>query len=43
MQLYSYVMNTEALLFIEFKIDAFGIFDDMTLLDMHAYISMLEH
>lgn len=26
-QLYSYMMNTEALLFIEFKVSAFGMFD----------------
>jgi len=26
-QLYSYMMNTEALLFIEFKVDSFGMFD----------------
>ena len=36
-------MNTETLLFIEFKIDAFGMFDDMPLLDMHTYVSMIEH
>lgn len=42
-QLYSYMMNTEALLFVEFKINSFGMFDQMTMLDMHAYISMLEH
>jgi len=42
-QLYRYIMNTETLLFVEFKIDAFGMFDDMTLLDMHTYIAMIEH
>ena len=36
-------MNTETLLFIEFKIDAYGMFDDMTVLDMHTYIAMIEH
>ena len=42
-QLYQYIMNTETLLFVEFKIDAFGMFDEMTLLDMHTYIGMIEH
>ena len=42
-ELYRYIMNTEALLFVEFKIDSFGMFDDMTVLDMHTYISMIEH
>jgi len=36
-------MNTEALMMIEFHIDSFNIFDDMTLLDMHTYVGMLEH
>ena len=36
-------MTTEALLFVEFHINTFGIFDNMSLLDMHAYIGMLEH
>lgn len=36
-------MNTETLLFVEFKVDAFGMFDDMALLDMHTYIAMIEH
>lgn len=36
-------MNTETLLFIEFKINAYGMFDDMTVLDMHTYIAMIEH
>lgn len=36
-------MNTEALLFVEFKLDAFGLFDNMTMLDMHTYISLMEH
>lgn len=35
-------MNTEALLFVEFKINTFGLFDNMTMLDMHTYISMME-
>ena len=35
-------MNTETLLFVEFKINAFGMFDDMTVLDMHTYIAMIE-
>ena len=43
MQLYQYIMNTEALLFVEFKVDSFGMFDDMTVLDMHTYIGMIEH
>lgn len=43
MQLYQYIMNTETLLFVEFKVDAFGMFDDMALLDMHTYIAMIEH
>ena len=42
-QLYRYIMNTETLLFVEFKINAFGMFDDMTVLDMHTYIAMIEH
>ena len=42
-QLYRYIMNTETLLFVEFKIHAFGMFDDMTVLDMHTYIAMIEH
>jgi hypothetical protein len=36
-------MNTETLLLIEYHIDAFNIFDDMTMLDMHTYIGMIEH
>ena len=28
---------------IEFHIDSFNIFDNMTLLDMHTYVGMLEH
>ena len=43
MQIYQYIMNTETLLFVEFKINAFGMFDDMTMLDMHTYISMIEN
>lgn len=42
-QLYQYIMNTEALLFVEFKTDAFGMFDDMTVLDFHTYVAMIEH
>ena len=36
-------MNTETLLFVEFKLDSFGMFDNMTMLDMHTYIGMMEH
>lgn len=43
MRVYQYIMNTETLLFVEFKIDAFGMFDDMTMLDMNTYVDMIEH
>ena len=43
MQLYQYIMKTEIMLTIEFKFNAFGMFDDMTVLDMHTYIDMIEH
>lgn len=43
MQIYQYILNTEALLFVEFKINTFNIFDQMTMLDMHTYIAMIEH
>lgn len=36
-------MTTEALLFVEYRLDAFGLFDDMSMLDMHTYIGMIEH
>lgn len=35
-------MNTETLLFVEFRINSFGMFDDMTLLDFSTYIEMIE-
>ena len=41
-QLYQYIMNTEALLFVEFRINSFGMFDDMALLDFSTYIGMME-
>ena len=42
-QLYRYIINTEALLFVEFKINAFGMFDSMTVLDFHTYVAMIEN
>lgn len=36
-------MNTETMLTIEFKFNAFGMFDEMSLLDMHTYMDMIEH
>lgn len=42
MQLYQYIMNTEAMLFVEFHVNCFDMFNDMTMLDMHAYIGMME-
>lgn len=36
-------MSTEALLLVEFKIESLDMFNDMTMLDLHTYIKMMEH
>lgn len=40
--MYQYIINTEVLLMTEFHMDSIGMFDDLTLLDLHFYIKRME-
>ena len=41
-QTYQYIINTEILLLTEFHINAIDLFNNLTLLDLYAYIAGIE-
>lgn len=42
-QTYWYILNTEAVLFVEFKINSIEIFDNLAMIDLYSYVGRFEH